>query len=106
MEPARTLEAGRRVTHGPVLRLKRGHERARGHPWIFKSDVADVSPVEPGATVTVVDAAGRFVGRGYFNPRPGLCCRIVTWNDEPLDAALLERRLAEAVARRVSGGLP
>jgi len=72
------------------------------HPWIFKGEVADASAVEPGAEVTVVDATGRFVGRGYYNPRPGLCCRILTWRDEALDAAFLERRLADAVARRAS----
>src|SRR5438552_18261947 len=103
MRPAGAPEAGRRPRRGPVLRLKRGRERARSHPWIFKGDVADVSAVEPGAAVTVVDAAGRFVGRGDYNPRPGLCCRILTWADESLDAAFLERRLAEAVARRATG---
>ena len=83
-----------------ILRLKRGRERARLHPWIFKGDVADVTTVPPGAEVTVVDAGGRFVGRGLFNPRPALCCRIVTWQDEPVDTALLTRRLAGAIARR------
>ena len=103
MKPAGAREAGRRVRRGPVLRLKRGSPRARSHPWIFKGDVADVTDVEPGTVVTVVDAAGRFVGRGDYNPRPGLCCRILTWADESLDAAFLERRLAEAVARRATG---
>ena len=83
-----------------VLRLKRGHERARVHPWIFKGDVADVSGGEAGAVVTVVDAGGRFVGRGLFNPRPALCCRIVTWRDEALDDGLWRTRLEAAVARR------
>ncbi len=83
-----------------VLRLKRGRERARVHPWVFKGDVADVGGAEPGAAVTVVDAAGRFVGRGHYNPRPALCCRILTWADEPLDARFFERRLAAAVALR------
>jgi 23S rRNA (cytosine1962-C5)-methyltransferase len=94
---------------GPVVRLKRGHEQgARTHPWVFKGDVADVSEVEAGAAVTVVDAAGRFIGRGFFNPRPALCCRILTWEDEPLDAAFLARRLAAAVAARApdGGGVP
>ena len=50
----------------PTLRLKRGHDRPRAHPWIFKGDVADVSAPEPGV-LTVVDSAGRFVGRGFFN---------------------------------------
>ena len=103
MTPAGAREAGRRAKRGPVLRLKRGHPRVPSHPWIFKGDVADVTDVEPGTVVTVVDAAGRFVGRGDYNPRPGLCCRILTWADESLDAAFLERRLAEAVARRATG---
>ena len=103
MTPAGAREAGRRAKRGPVLRLKRGYPRVPSHPWIFKGDVADVTDVEPGTVVTVVDAAGRFVGRGDYNPRPGLCCRILTWADESLDAAFLERRLAEAVARRATG---
>ena len=83
-----------------VLRLKRGHDRARVHPWIFKGDVADVAGAAPGAAVTVIDSVGRFIGRGLFNPRPSLCCRIVTWEDEPLDEALWRARLAEAVTYR------
>jgi len=51
------------VKRSPVLRLKRGRERVRSHPWIFKGDVADVTDVAPGAAVTVVDSGGRFVGR-------------------------------------------
>lgn len=91
-----------------MLRLKRGRDaRARVHPWIFKGDVADASDVEPGAVVTVLDAGGRFVGRGFFNPRPALCCRIVTWEDEALGAAFFARRLGAAVDRRARvGALP
>ena len=84
----------------PTLRLKRGHEAARTHPWIFKGDVADVSDVEPGSAVTVIDAGGRFVGRGFYNPRPALCCRILTWIDELLDAGFFQRRIETAAARR------
>jgi 23S rRNA (cytosine1962-C5)-methyltransferase len=90
-----------------VLRLKRGHDRARVHPWIFKGDVADVSEVEPGGVVTVIDAGGTFVGRGLFNPRPGLCARLLTWTDEPIDGGFWRRRLAAAVAARAGreGGM-
>jgi len=87
-----------------VLRLRRGRaRRVRTHPWIFKGDVADVTPVAPGDVVTVVDGSGRFVGRGWFNPRPALCCRVVTWEDEQLDARLIARRVADAVSRRERG---
>ncbi|HEU4368925.1 MAG TPA: class I SAM-dependent rRNA methyltransferase [Methylomirabilota bacterium] len=88
-----------------VLRLKRGRDqRARTHPWIFKGDVADVSDVPPGSPVTVLDSGGRFVGRGFFNPQPALCCRILTWEDEPIDGALLGRRLEAAVKARTRDG--
>jgi 23S rRNA (cytosine1962-C5)-methyltransferase len=89
----------------PTLRLKRGHEAARTHPWIFKGDVADASDVEPGSAITVVDAGGRFVGRGFYNPRPALCCRILTWTDDPLDAGFFRRRLETAVGLRGRGQL-
>jgi 23S rRNA (cytosine1962-C5)-methyltransferase len=87
----------------PVLRLKRGHDRARVHPWIFKGDVADVGSVEPGDAVTIVDSAHRFVGRGFFNPRPALCCRVLTRDDEPLDGAFFARRIREAIILRGAG---
>jgi 23S rRNA (cytosine1962-C5)-methyltransferase len=89
------------VARGAVVRLKRGHEqRVRTHPWIFKGDVADVANVTPGDVVTVRDAGGRFVARGVFNPRPALCCRILTWTDEPIDAAFVARRIDAALAAR------
>jgi len=89
----------------PGLRLKKSHDqRARTHPWIFKGDVADVSDVGPGDVVTVVDGSRRFVGRGLFNPRPALCCRIFTWEDEPLDDAWLARRIEAAVHARDGSG--
>jgi 23S rRNA (cytosine1962-C5)-methyltransferase len=55
--------------------------------------------------VTVTDASGRFVGRGFFNPHPALCCRIATWQDEAVDAGFLARRLGAAVAARARGGV-
>ena len=74
----------------------------RSHPWIFKGDVADVGQVDPGASVTVVDSAGRFVGRGLYNPRPALCCRLLTWVDEPVDSTFWGRRIDAALARRAA----
>jgi 23S rRNA (cytosine1962-C5)-methyltransferase len=70
------------------------------HPWIFKGDVADVGGAEAGDAVTVIDSSGRFVGRGFYNPGPALCCRVVTWQDEALDGELLHRRIEAAVALR------
>ncbi len=99
MKPPDAVEVGRR----PMLRLKRGHDTPRSHPWIFKGDVAEASDVEPGSEVTVVDSTGRFIGRGLYNPRPALCCRVLTRTDEPLDAAFFRRQLERALALRSRG---
>lgn len=90
---------------GAVLRLKRGRERARAHPWVFKGDVADFVDIEPGSVVTVVDSTGGFVGRGFYNPRPALCCRILTRQDEAIDAGFWRRRMEAALAYRGRVGL-
>jgi 23S rRNA (cytosine1962-C5)-methyltransferase len=87
------------VNQKPSLRLKRGRERAWVHPWIFKGDVADVSMSEAGV-VDVVDSRARFVGRGFYNPRPALCCRIFTWADEAIGLEFFRRRVTDAVGRR------
>jgi 23S rRNA (cytosine1962-C5)-methyltransferase len=89
-----------------VLKLRRGRERARVHPWIFKGEVASVGTVAPGGEVRVVDADGRFVGRGFYNPRPALCCRIATRRDEPLDAEFFRIRIEAALARRHQAKAP
>jgi 23S rRNA (cytosine1962-C5)-methyltransferase len=69
------------------------------HPWIFKGDVADVS-VSEASVVDVVDSRARLVGRGFYNPRPALCCRILTWADEAIDLEFFRRRVTDAVERR------
>ena len=63
--------------------------------------MADVADVTPGETVTIRDAGGRFVARGVFNPRPALCCRILTWPTSPR-----RRLLARRIDRRHGGAGP
>ena len=50
--------------------------------------------------VTVCAADGRVLGRGFYNPRPQIVCRLVTRHDEPVDDGLLRRRLEAAWAFR------
>lgn len=83
----------------PQLILKRGAEtRIRaGHPWIYRTQVADLKGFSgPGEAVDVLDAGGRYLGRGFYNPRPSLCCRLLTRQDEAVDAAFFLRRLEAA----------
>src|SRR5262245_23990099 len=85
------------------LVLKRGADRRirAGHPWIYRGEIADLrGSWSAGHAVDVVDATGRLLGRGFYNPRPSLACRLLTRVDEPVDAALFRRLLGAALDRR------
>jgi 23S rRNA (cytosine1962-C5)-methyltransferase len=87
----------------PIVRLKPKKERPvlLGHPWIFSGAVADLDPgLEPGRTVVVRSAAGEFLGRGYVNPRCAIAVRLLTREDQPIDAQLIRQRVARALDLR------
>ena len=87
-----------------ILQLRR--PRARRHPWIYRGEIARITgEPEPGDTITVVDGAGAFVGRGFYNPRPSLTCRLLTSADEAVDSAFFARRIGEALAYRQALGI-
>ena len=81
------------------LILKRGaeHRVNAGHPWIYRTQVADLRGFsQAGEAVEVVDAGGRYLGQGFYNPRPSLCCRLLTRRDEAIDAEFFRRRIEAA----------
>ena len=88
----------------PRITLARGRERRvkAGHLWIYAGEIESVEDgASPGDTVEVTDHRGRFLGRGYFNPASTIAVRLLTRDrKEALDAALLRRRIAQAVAYR------
>src|SRR5262245_57969990 len=84
-----TLKPGR---DGPV--------RA-GHPWIFSGAIASgLDGIAPGEPVRVTAAGGAFVAAGYANPRTTIAIRVLTLDDEPVDGALIGRRVDDALALR------
>jgi len=77
----------------------RGAERwTRGHPWIFRSDVAS-SPAEPGL-VAVTDPRGKFLGQALCSPRSEIRLRLLEPTDRIIDAAWWRERLAGCLHRR------
>jgi len=87
----------------PVLRLRGGKERPilQGHPWVFSGALTGLDPtLEPGTIVTLLDAAGAFLARGYANPRCSIAVRILTRDDAPIDAAWIAARVGRAFALR------
>jgi 23S rRNA (cytosine1962-C5)-methyltransferase len=90
-----------------VLKRGRANPLWHGHPWVYSGAILrEEGAGEPGAIVEVCDSEGRFIGRGFHNPRSQIRVRMVTLRDEPVDAALIARRVEEAVALRARLGLP
>ena len=78
-----------------------------GHPWAYAQAVERVEgEARAGDVLTVVDHDGRFIGRGLYNPRSQIAVRLLTREDEPVDAAFFRNRLQEAMAFRRRLGLP
>jgi 23S rRNA (cytosine1962-C5)-methyltransferase len=98
---ARMAKATTNATKVAVL-TKRGAARARsGHPWIYRSDVAEASGIA-GDVVRVVDRGGRFLGHAFYNPKSEITLRIATREDEEVDEAFFRARIERAWAYRKS----
>lgn len=89
------------------IRLKHGREKSvlYHHPWIFDGAVEEIEALEgagPGDVADVVDSDGTFLARGTVHPESQIVCRILTWEDRPLDAAFFEQKVRIAAAGRAS----
>ncbi|MFN2570707.1 MAG: class I SAM-dependent rRNA methyltransferase [Gemmatimonadales bacterium] len=78
----------------------RGSDRwKQGHPWIYRSDVAEEPDKKPGI-VAVTDRKGRFLGQALYSPTSEIRLRLLTRIDETIDAAWWARRIGQAAERR------
>jgi 23S rRNA (cytosine1962-C5)-methyltransferase len=90
-----------------VLRQGRARPLWFGHPWVYANAVERLDgTATAGDVVSLVDHDGRFIGRGFWNPRSQIPVRLCTRADEAVDAAFLRGRIARAKAARQRLGLP
>jgi len=83
----------------------RGEERLRrGHPWIYRADVADIA-AEPGDIVDVLGPRQRFLGRAFYSEASQISLRVITRGEEDVDAAFWRTRLAAAIDFRTRLGI-
>lgn len=71
---------------------------ARGHPWIFRSDVLD-APDTPGLTA-VRDRRGKLLGTALCSPRSEIRLRLLERGDRAVDGHWWRERIHEALQRR------
>ena len=71
------------------------------HPWIFRSDIERIEGgFTPGDIVSVYSQKGKFLAKAFYNPHSQIALRVMSWQDEEIDRALIFRRVHEAVAYR------
>ena len=84
-----------------VLLTPKGENRVRGgHPWVYRSDVADVVDPEPGAVVEVRGPRHRLLGHALFSDQSQITIRMISRDDTPIDEAFWRARLAAAIRFR------
>jgi 23S rRNA (cytosine1962-C5)-methyltransferase len=86
----------------PVVVLSRkGVDRlARGHPWVYRSDVERPPQAAAGDAVALVDGRGRFQGKAFWSERSQISIRLLTREEEPIDEEFFARRIAAAAELR------
>ena len=75
-----------------------------GHPWIYRTDVADTI-ARGGDTVVVHNPRGRIVGRALFSDRSQIALRMLMVGEAPAGIGLWRARLEAAIAFRASLGI-
>ncbi len=92
------------IAHTTPAQVKLARQRAGtdpAHLWVYAGhiDAIQGSP-QAGDLVDLYTPAGRFYARGLFNPHSKIQVRILTFHDEPVDAAFWLRRIQEAASLR------
>lgn len=90
-----------------IITIKQGKEKSllAGEPWIYASAIEKVDgkpneKMKPGATAIVQSSSTRFLARAAYNSKSQIRARVWTFDEgEPVDHALIKRRVAAALAK-------
>jgi 23S rRNA (cytosine1962-C5)-methyltransferase len=91
-----------------IITIKQGKEKGllSGEPWLYVSAIEKVEgkPQErnkAGATAIVQSSSRQFLARAAYNAKSQIAARIWTLReDEPVDHAMIKRRVQAAVLKR------
>ena len=86
-----------------VVVTAKGENRIRGgHPWVYRSDIADARDVEPGIVVDVLGPRQRLLGRALFSDQSQITIRMISHDATPIDDSFWRARLDQAIKFRDS----
>ena len=87
-------------SHIAVVTSRGAKRLAGGHPWVFRSDVAE-APSAPAGPVRVADPRGQPLGWAWWSPASEIALRRVERDaDATIDRAWWHAKLSHAIARR------
>jgi 23S rRNA (cytosine1962-C5)-methyltransferase len=96
-----TLQCGFGETMGRVIPTSKGLAWfQKGHPWIFRNDLAKIQDAEPGGIVSLEEKAGKFLAQGFYSEHSKIAFRLVSRNPEPVRADFWKDRIARALRLR------
>ena len=92
------------------VHLRRGKEESllRRHPWVFSGAIDHIAEgdkaLAEGDVVDVITKGGEFIARGHYQIG-SIAVRVLTFEEEAIDARWWEERIAHAKALRESLGM-
>ena len=92
------------------VHLRRGKEESllRRHPWVFSGAIDHIAEgdkaLAEGDVVDVITKGGEFIARGHYQIG-SIAVRVLTFDEEAIDAEWWEERIAHAKALRESLGM-
>ena len=92
------------------VHLRRGKEESllRRHPWVFSGAIDHIAEgdkaLSEGDVVDVITKGGEFIARGHYQIG-SIAVRVLTFENEAIDAKWWEERIAHAKALRESLGM-
>ncbi|MGB9839011.1 class I SAM-dependent rRNA methyltransferase [Thermovenabulum sp.] len=85
-----------------ILKGKKNERIEKGHPWVYSTEILSIKGnYKPGDIVEVYLENGKFLGKGYINPKSQITVRFLTKNkDEEIDREFFKNRIIKALNYR------
>ncbi len=76
-----------------------------GHLWAYQSEIESLDKIPPGSVCDLHDWRGKFIGRGYVNPKSQISFRLLSEQKEDFDQKFFTRILTTCIQQREQEGL-
>lgn len=72
----------------------------KGHPWIFRNDLAKIQDAAPGSIVSLEEKNGKFLAQGFYSEHSKIAFRLVSRSQEPIHLNFWKERVERALHYR------